>query len=167
MAKSSKSAQVARVTVKKKKVIVLPEVMNYVQQPNRVTNAKYDFNLTQKKIFTAVLYGLQETIKARLEGKIYEQLNLFQNGQNVIQIKIPLSHITKDNTYYSDVKEAAKDLASIVIKLPGKDPLTGKEGMTYKGMMEVFVPDDSKYERHLVISIDKDVSKRLMEIEKN
>jgi hypothetical protein len=54
---------VPKITEKRQEVIMLPEIINYIQQPNRVTEASYDYTLVQKKILTAVLYYLQEAIR--------------------------------------------------------------------------------------------------------
>lgn len=163
-----KKKLVPKVTAKRQKVVMLPEIMSYMQQPNRVTEASYDYTLVQKKILTAVIYFLQEGIKTRLNGQSYEQLEIFKQSANEkIQIKIPLHEITGSKQYYNDVRESAKMLASIVVKLPGKDPFTGKAGVYFRGLMTVFVPDDYKYDRHMVIEVEKEVAKRLMEIEKN
>jgi Initiator Replication protein len=163
-----KGTLVPRITEKRQKVIMLPEIINYIQQPNRVTEASYDYTLVQKKILTAVIYYLQEAIKNRLNGQSYEQLQLFKDSPNdKIHLKIPLRELTASKQYYHDVRESAKMLASIVVKLSGKDPFTGKTGSYFTGLMSVFIPDDYKYDRYMVIEIEKEVAKRLMEIEKN
>jgi hypothetical protein len=159
---------VPKVTEKRQKVIMLPEIINYIQQPNRVTEASYDYTLVQKKILTAVIFFLQEAIKNRLNGQSYEQLQLFKQSPNdKISLKIPLRELTPSKQYYNDVRESAKMLASIIVKLSGKDPFTGKPGTYFTGLMTVFIPDDYKYDRYMVIEIEKEVAKRLMEIEKN
>lgn len=163
-----KDKLVPRITEKRQKIVMLPEIISYMQQPNRVTEATYDYTLVQKKILTAVIYFLQEGIKHRLNGYSYEQLEIFkQNPSEKIQIKIPLHEITPSKQYYSDVRESAKMLASIIVRLPGKDPFTGKAGTYFTGLMSVFVPDDYRYDRHMVIELEKEVAKRLMEIDKN
>jgi hypothetical protein len=86
---------VPKLTEKRRKVIMLPEIINYIQQPNRVTEASYDYTLVQKKILTAVLYYLQEAIKCRLNGQSYEQLQLFRESTNdKIHLKIPLRELS-------------------------------------------------------------------------
>jgi hypothetical protein len=114
-----KDKLVPRITEKRQKIVMLPEIISYMQQPNRVTEATYDYTLVQKKILTAVIYFLQEGIKHRLNGYSYEQLEIFkQNPSERIQIKIPLHEITPSKQYYSDVRESAKMLASIIVRLP-------------------------------------------------
>lgn len=163
-----KGELVPKITQKRQKVIMLPEIINYIQQPNRVTEASYDYTLVQKKILTAVIYFLQEAIKNRLNGQTYEQMELFkQSANDKIQLKIPLRELTPSKQYYNDVRESAKMLASIIVKLSGKDPFTGKAGTYFTGLMSVFIPDDYRYDRYMFVEIEKEVAKRLMEIEKN
>lgn len=44
-----KDQLVPKVTQKRQKVIMLPEIKSYIQQPNRVTETSYDYKLVQKK----------------------------------------------------------------------------------------------------------------------
>lgn len=75
-------------------------------------------------------------------------MELFKQSPNdKIQLKIPLRELTPSKQYYNDVRESAKMLASIIVKLSGKDPFTGKAVTYFTGLMLVFISDDYRYDR--------------------
>lgn len=147
--------------------MMLPELVKTIMEPNRVTTAQYDYNLIQTKIFTAVLYELQDGIKARIKGHNYDQLDLFKIQGDKLSVKIALRDICPTKANYDEVRKSAKKLASIVVRMPGIDPFTGRLAEEYKGLMSVVVPEDYQFDRYIVVNLEKDIAKRLMEIDRN
>ncbi len=155
-------------TKKKKKVVMLPAIKSYVYQPNRVTNAVYDYSLIQERLFNAVIYYLQDAIKLSLKGESYTQLALFREfeQQQFIKIKIPLKEISIPQ-HYDQIKQSIKQLASVVIEIPYNDEITKEKRVIYKGLLSADVPQEASRTTHIEIEIDKRVAKLLIEIEQN
>lgn len=155
-------------TKKQKKIITLPAIKSYIYQPNRVTNAVYDYSLMQERLFTAVIYYLQGAIKLSLDGKNYAQLALFKEYEQsqFIKIHIPLREITIPQ-HYEQVKKSLKQLASIVIEIPYNDAVTNEGRILYKGLLSADIPEVSNRSSTIEIEIDKRVAKLLIEIEQN
>lgn len=158
---------VTRTTVKKKKQVMLPEVLTMIVQPNRITNMEYNYSLIQEKIFTLVLYYLQDSIFDLNKGVPNDQLSLFRNNEETIRLKIPLRQITKSKSSYQQVKDSVASLAGIVVRIPEISPLTGIKGISYEGLLRAFIPVDKKYSRDIEVTIRRDVAEMLITIDKN
>lgn len=156
-----------KTTKHRKKIVALPELRDYVYQPNRVTNALYDYSLIQEKIFNFVIFYLQEAIKRSLNGQDYGQLELFANSnENIIRLNVPLNYIAIPSQY-GKVRESARQLAGIVVSLKKTDEKTGEKFLRFTGLFsEVQIPLDTKRSSYLTIEIKKDVAKMLIEIDK-
>jgi hypothetical protein len=63
---------------KQKKIIIVPAMYNYIYQPNRMTNANYDYSLIQERLLNAKIFYLQEVIKELMGVHNYTILTLFQ-----------------------------------------------------------------------------------------
>lgn len=155
-------------TKKRKKVVMLPAIKSYVYQPNRVTNAVYDYSLIQERLFNAVIYYLQDAIKLSLKGENYAQLALFKEfeQQQFIKIKIPLREISIPQ-HYDQIKQSIKQLASVVIEIPYNDEITKEKRVVYKGLLSADIPQMASRTSVIEIEIDKRVAKLLIEIEQN
>jgi Initiator Replication protein len=155
-------------TKKRKKVISLPAIKSYIYQPNRITNAVYDYSLIQERVFNAVIYYLQEPIKLSLKGENYVQLSIFKEFEElpVIKIQIPLREITIPQ-HYDQVKKSIKQLASIVVEIPYYNEARGEKRIVYKGLLSADIPDVSNGSSVIEIEVDKRVAKLLIEIEQN
>lgn len=146
---------------------MLPEMLTMIMQPNRITNMEYSYTLIQEKIFTIVLYHLQDTILNHVKGVPLDQMSLFQQSEESIRISIPLNSITKAKSSYQQVKDSAAALASIVVEIPEISPLSGLKGISYEGLMRAFVPLEKKYARTIEIIIRKDIAEKLVKIDIN
>ncbi|MDP4272686.1 MAG: replication initiation protein [Bacteroidota bacterium] len=155
-------------TKKRKKIISLPAIRSYIYQPNRITNAIYDYSLIQERIFNAVIYYLQEPIKLSLKGEDYGQYSLFQEykEQPTIKITIPLREITIPQ-HYDQVKKSIKQLASIVVEIPYINQKTQEKRVVYKGLLSADIPSNSTRNSLIYIEVDKRVAKLLVEIDQN
>jgi Initiator Replication protein len=160
--------QKVHVTRKKKKLVLLPAIKNYVYQPNRVTNAVYDYSLIQERLFNAVMFYLQGNIKERMSGVQYQQLSLFRKAPNndVYTLNIPLKEISTPQNY-EHVKSSIKQLASVVVEIPFVDESTKKEMMRYTGLIRANLPKDGERTSFIEIEIEKRVAKLLIEIDLN
>ena len=123
MEKSLSDKKVVR-TRKRKVEICIPELNNYVMQPNHVTNARYEYTLTQERIFTAIMYGLQDPIKRKLKVQATHQLDLFADfmadDDSAIKLSIPLKDIAPKSAYDAAIK-AAEKMSAISVIVPGVD----------------------------------------------
>lgn len=155
-------------TKKRQKIVSLPSIKNYVMQPNRVTNAVYDYSLIQERLFNAVIFYLQGAIQLSIKGENYEQLELWKNvpKNGYINILIPLREISTPSNY-DYVKSALKQLASIVVEIPYFNERTKSNWLRITGLLEANIPEKNDYSSHIEVSIKNDVAKFLIEIEKN
>src|SRR5665648_769626 len=160
--------KVPHVTKKQQKIIMLPAFKDYIYQPNRVTNAIYDYSLTQEKVFNAVMFYLQDEIKFSRKGEYYTQLALFKDfsDSQFIKFKIPLKDLSIPQNY-EHVKKAMKKLASIVIELPYKDEVTKEKYIRYQGLLNANVPVENNRSSFIQVEIDKRIAKLLIDIEQN
>lgn len=104
-------------TKRKKSILMLPELQDVsITQPNRVTKAYYNYNLTQEKIFTLVMYQLQDQIKRVTAGTTFNQLDLFSNAQDTHTITIPLNMLSASNNY-KKVRQSAEQMTGIQLRM--------------------------------------------------
>jgi plasmid replication initiation protein len=155
-------------TKKKKKIVMLPAIRKFIYQPNRVTNAFYDYSLVQERLFNAVMFYLQDAITVSRKGEDYTQLSLFQEYKETsyIKIRIPLKEIAIPQNY-EHVKKSVKQLASIVVEIPYLDKETKEKRIRYAGLFNADVPDEKTRSSYIDIEIDKRVAKMLIEIDQN
>ena len=160
--------KVRRVTKKQEKILMLPAFKDYIYQPNRVTNAIYEYSLTQEKVFNAVMYYLQDAIKISRKGEDYTQLKMFKDfsDSQFIKFNIPLKELSIPQNY-EHVKKAIKKLASIVIEFPFKDAVTKENYVRYAGLLSANVPVENNRSSHIEVEIDKRIAKLLIDIEQN
>ena len=147
---------------------MLPEIKNYIYQPNRVTNSIYTYSLIQEKLLNAVIFYLQDAVKLSLKGQDYEQLTLWKDfsKESRIIIHIPLREISIPQ-HYDYVKNALKKLASMIVEIPYIEQETGKPWQKIRGLLSADIPDKSEYSSHIKILIDKDVAELLIKIDQN
>ena len=154
---------VTRTTKKRGTKVTLPATQDYCFQPNRITDAIYDYTLIQEKLFNSVMFKLQDAIKISYKGENYQQLTLWKNMEveGKGNLKIPLSDITIPQ-HYASVKKALEKLASIVVKIPVKENM-----LRITGLLTAEIPNVPDYNSIIDIYIDKLVAKYLIEIEKD
>jgi len=154
---------------KKPKRIVLPQIRNYIVQPNRVTKSRFGadvggYTLIQHKILTAIMYYLQEPIHLAMKGHLYNQLEIFSNP-DLIKLAIPMSDIGKPRQY-QEIRENIKRLASIVVAVPyiSKE---GKDMERITGLIRADLEISSKRSSVMVIEIEKRVADILIKIDRD
>jgi len=160
--------QKEHVTKKTKKIVMLPAIKSYVYQPNRVTNAIYDYSLIQERVFNSVMYYLQDAIKISLKGKDYQQLSLWKDTENKesIHITIPLSEITSPQNY-EYVKDSISTLVSTVLRIPYIDEKTKEPREKRFNLLNADIPVSGERTSLIKIFIHKDVARLLIEIDQN
>ncbi|RYX84801.1 RepB family plasmid replication initiator protein [bacterium] len=160
----AKSDKVGKETVKRKRIIMLPEVKNYIIQPNRITNAVYNYTLIQEKIFTAIMFYLQEPINLSMKNVNIHQLDLFTKSEKV-RLTIPLREIAKPRQY-GEVKEAMQQMAGIVINIPYLDA-NEKKRKKITNLFNFDVPEQAEYQSSVIIEMEKMVAEILIDIDKD
>lgn len=140
---------------------MLPELKDVsIIQPNRITNAHYHYNLTQEKIFTLVMFQIQDHIRAIASGRVFEQLDLFQTGSDNITITVPLNMLSAANNYQK-VRKSAEEM--IAIKLHYADKEKGQRSVA--GLFAKVTSPDSVNRGTLYITMLREVCKVLMKLE--
>jgi len=154
-------------TKKRKVQITIPELRNYVVQPNQVTNARYEYTLIQERVFTAIMYKLQDVIKKKINYNPIQnmQTDLFANHssedvENTIKITLPLKDLA-DKSKYNTVIESAKKMGNISIEFP-----SFKENIdrTYYLLRAVDTPAIGNRHQNLDVYINRDVAEILINV---
>lgn len=139
----------------------------FIYQPNRITNAKYGYTLIQEKLFTAIMYFLQEEIRKSMDGHTATQMQIFkETSDDVILIDIPLRHIARPQQY-EQVKNAIKQLAGVVVSIPIYDKKSNLNMIRYTGLFRANIPVNRNKCSIIKIEIEKKVAKLLIEIDRN
>lgn len=157
---------VAKMTAKKKKIVILPELQTYIIQPNRVTYTIFEgFTMLQLKAFTAIMLNLQEAVKFDMNNGDFKQLTMFDKFDKSIRFDLSLKDITKDPTAYSNVKDAISKIAEINVKIPFKDE-NGKGYHISTSLITALIPDVADYKTVINIKIEKSIAEYLVQIPK-
>lgn len=144
-----------------------PGVERFIYQPNRITNAHYNYTLIQERIMNCVIFHLQEAIKKRMKGEDYKQLKLFEdNASDDIVLEIPLREIASKQQY-SKVKDSCKLLAGLVVVIPYLDKSNNQHRLRYTGLLRADIPEKEERSSTIRVEIDRKVAKLLVEIELN
>lgn len=150
---------------KNKREVMLPDLKGItIIQSNRVTNARYEYTLMQERVFTCVMYHLQEYIQEVMRGKEVYQLDIFRQQVDTYMLNIPMDTIGKPSQY-RDIRTAIEQIATIVVQM--KNPL--KHTVKMAGLFSsVEMPDHESKKRSklLTIEIRKDVAALLIDIDK-
>lgn len=98
--------------------IILPGCTE-LYQPNRLTYGRYkSFTLLQSRILITLIKELQEAVLASMNGKDWQDLNLFDSQEsNLIRVPIRLKDIAHPRQY-KEIYEAALQLGKASIRLP-------------------------------------------------
>jgi plasmid replication initiation protein len=146
------------------KTIAIPEILTMIRQPNSVTNARYDYSLTQQRVFIAVIRELQSIITQYNNKSVpFSQLSLFKENKENVRFVLPLKEICKDKSYYSEAIDAVEKIANIPFRFATKNPTTGEDSLRVGGLFTAYVPN--KYDRSITIEMPKDVAKQLIMLE--
>ncbi len=149
----------------KKNYPMLPQISTIIRQPNRVTNAKYDYTLLQQKVLSYIMKELQGHIQFQLANKVsYQQLALFSED-NKVEIKIVLKDIAKHHQDYDTIIDSIRDIRTVEINFPVKDQ-AGKRFIKYTSLLsDVIVPEDRKHVKEVFVTLEKSVAKELLNIQ--
>jgi hypothetical protein len=143
------------------------EVLNYkiIRQPYRITMAKWDFTVTQKRILTKIISLLQREISLVAKGMPVGQLEIFSNVDDSIKLTFSLNDIVKNSNNYTHVKKALQELRSfdVQIILPATKSKTSRkpeEETILTGLIERAVL--TKHSRNVTIVIHKATAQELV-----
>jgi hypothetical protein len=150
-------------TKKRKKPSSLPIKIDYVVQPNRWTDARYETSLIGQKLLNAIIFNLQDAIQISFNNKDYTQLTLWKdcNSSSKINIKIPLRDISIPQ-HYDRLKSALKSMVGYVVEIP-----TEKKTIRLDNLLTAEIPETPNYSSVIDIYMEKHVAKWLIEIEKD
>lgn len=143
-----------------------PGTKTRIYQPNRITNASYDYTLLQSRIMSFVIFALQHQIERVMNGTYVHQLDIFK-GENTdeIHIIIPMKAITSAASQYRHIIEAAKDMVSRVITMRGKD-LYNRDTIEFTGLFSSVITHQER-SGILQVSIKRRVAEMLVDIDRN
>lgn len=145
---------------------MLPELKDVVvYQPNKVTNAHYNYTLHQEKIFTLVMYQLQDYITKVRNGTALHQLDIFQqtSDNSTFFMRIPMNLIGKPYQY-EEIRDSARKIAKIEVFI--KDD--AKKTVTFTGLFAAVTShQEAQRTKDLVIEMRQDVAKLLVSIDRN
>lgn len=142
----------------------IPGLKTTIYQPNHVTNARYHFTLIQERIFTYLIFNLQNYINRVKSGEEVEQLELFSSGEQTIKVKVPMDFICPDQpAMYPKIRSSVKSMASLPISIPyiGKD---GRDWIEYTNAFSVHITADNQRSKYIILGVRKDIAKILVDI---
>ena len=150
--------------------VILPGCTE-LYQPNRVTysqgklrNRDGGFSLMQSRILITLIKELQEAVLASMNGKDWQQLNLFFSKDcNLIRVPIRLKDIAHPRQY-KEVYEAALDLATASIRLPSS--INKKYYCIATLFPRVELPQIIEGNSIMYVEIFKDAARKLIEIDR-
>ena len=154
---------------KKQKRIVLPQIRNYIVQPNRVTKSRFGadvggYTLIQHKILNAIMYYLQEPIQMSMKGHQYHQLEIFSNP-DLIKLDIPMSDIGRPDQY-REIRESILQLASVVVVVPYVSD-QGRDMERITGLIRANLEKNPGRSSKMTIEIEKKVADILIKIDRD
>lgn len=146
---------------------VSEEILNYkiIRQPYRITMAKWDFTVTQKRILTKLISLLQKEISLVAKGMPIGQLEIFSTLDDSIKLTFSLNDIVKNSNNYAHVKKALQELRSfdVQIVLPAtksKKSKNPEEETILTGLIERAVL--TKHARTVTVVIHKATAQELV-----
>lgn len=141
---------------------------NIIRQPWRITMARWNYTVIEKRILTKIMSKLQREISAVQKGVPIEALSIF-NGNDTVQLSFPLNDLVDNHNNYAIVKQALRKLrgidVSIKIELPevkGKKHKKAVEKTVLTGLIER--AEVQKYERTVRIRLHTLVAFELVNV---
>lgn len=149
---------------KTKRDILIPDIKDItIFQSNRVTNAKYDYTLIQERVFTWVMYYLQDEIRQVMDGTSVTQLNIFsQLASEMLCMNIPMHHLGSPSQY-RDIRDAIQKISGVQILMANPE----KKTIKWSGLFSsVEMPDRSHHKRSAMVTIEirRDVAQMLIDV---
>ncbi|MGF7039741.1 replication initiation protein [Mucilaginibacter lappiensis] len=145
------------------------EILSYkiIRQPYRITMAKWDFTVIQKRILTKIISMLQREIYLVSKGLSFNQLELFSSTDDSIKLQFPLTDIVKGTNNYGNVKKALMDLRSIDVQIVLPETKSRKNKMPEEeviltGLIERAIL--TKYSRTVTVVIHKVTAQELIKV---
>lgn|GEM_PF-3190336 len=139
-------------------------IENYslIRQPYRITMARWDFSVLQKRIMTKIISKLQKEITLIEKGVEFGQLELFRNvndNSDTIKLHFLLSEFVRDSNNYFQFKKAINQLRSVNVEIfqivlpavKSKKAKKPEEELILTGLIERAVI--KKYARDVTISL--------------
>lgn len=152
-------------TVKRKEEVVFPAITSDIIQSNRVTNARFNFTNMQLKIFIDVMTSLQQAIDKSMKGANYQQLDIFREGMDVIEIPVLLKNLATKK-YYNEVISAARELQSVPVYF--KSTRRGEEYINVASLFaQVSLPQTYKNNKAIYVKMLKETATYLIDIDRN
>lgn len=152
---------------KKKRDILIPDLKGItIVQSNRVTNAKYDYTLIQERVFTWVMYYLQNEINQVMNGTRVTQLNIFRDlPSDMLSMTIPMHHLGRPDQY-RDIRSAIEKMSGVKIVIRTVD----KSMIKWAGLfssVEMPNKEDNRRSAYVTIEIRRDVAQMLVDVQYN
>lgn len=119
----------------------------------------------QERIFTAIIFHLQQLIDCSFNNRPYQQLSLFNNHTNWLYFNIPLKEICKPN-HYPQVVKAVEEMVRISVSIP----FTKADGRRWRKLttfMNAEVPENGNNKGYIAVQMLKQVAKHFIELDHN
>ena len=150
---------------KTEKNVQLPNNPIWLKQSNLITMMNMDYSVIQLRTLICVVEKIQCIMEEVLSGRHFEQLSLYpemqSNGKLTLMIKY--ADLGVKPYQYREVKAMLKELATIAVELDSKDPISGDDCWTIKGLMTPYVRENA-YSKFFTIDVDRDIVKLFLEI---
>ena len=138
-----------------------------IRQPYRITMARWNYTVIQKRILTKIIAKLQREMASLERGVHIGQLDLFKTNNDSVELSFLLNDLVKNSNNYAVVKEALKKLRNIDIEivLPAVKEKKNKprdEEIVLTGLIERAVI--RKHERTVKITMHKATALELIKV---
>jgi replication initiator protein len=88
-----------------------------IRQPYRITMARWNYTVVQKRILTKIISKLQREISLLEKGLSIGQLDLFSANNDSVELTFLLNDLVKNSNNYALVKQSLQQLRSINIEI--------------------------------------------------
>lgn len=143
----------------------LPSNPIWLKQSNLITLMNMDYSVIQLRTLICVVEKIQGIMEEVLLGRRFEQLSLFPElqSQGKLTLMIKYADLGVKPYQYREVKSMLRELATIAVELDSKDPISGDDCWTIKGLMTPYVRENA-YSKFFTIDVDRDIVKIFLEI---
>ena len=145
--------------------VQLPSNPVWLKQSNLITLMNMDYSVIQLRTLICVVEKIQGIMEEAIRGRHFEQLSLYPELQThgKLTLMIKYSDLGVKPYQYREVKAMLKELATIAVELDSKDPISGEDCWTVKGLMTPYVRENS-YSKFFTVDVDRDIVKVFLEI---
>ena len=145
------------------KVTLQNRKMDVIFISNRVTNAAYNYTLFEEKILNYLLFGLQQAVRANMNGNNHRQLDLFANSKDYISLEIPMNEITKPDQY-RELRAAVVNMGKTEVHIYRHTEKLHKTIYLFRGTSTWSADERSNT---MIVDITHEVADLLIEVDKN